>query len=90
MDEIAEYNRSLLAALIAFMEGDESVMAAHKLRFAIPVHPNQQIERLGLLKAVTARSDIPMHYRIKAKLELKSASISSWDDGDVPCTDHPT
>lgn len=82
-DLVAEYNASLLPALIAYMEGDEQLMAAHKLKFSIPAHPSQHVERMSILKAVTARADVPMHLRVKAKSELKTWGMESWDDGDV-------
>lgn len=83
-EEIAAYTTNLTAALTAFMNGDSGPIVAHKAKYGVMTHPNQTIERLSLLKAVTASTAIAMELRSKAKAELAAAGMSSWDDGDVP------
>lgn len=79
-----EYAGKLVRALTSFMKGDSEPIRWHKVKYGIPIHPDPVIERLSLLKAVTASKGVPMPLRSKAKQEVLACGFTSWDDGDVP------
>ena len=83
MGELKEYVESLDTALLAFMAGDGAKIKEHKARYDIPTHPNAAVERLSLLKAVTAKRTLPLDVRRQAKIELEAAGMKSLDDGDL-------
>ena len=85
--EIEEYNTSLRNALIAYTDGNSKLlddhMKKHKIVNLLNIPKRTLTYKCAVYKIVTARSDLPMKVRKKAKKWLIKHGFGSWDDGDV-------